>query len=125
MKAFSSAICFTFIAASAMLAGCAGQPQPTTAADVMRGHASDAQEEADLRIELAENWDRGQELTESGQEKVDKGEKLLAEAERDLRDAQALIAEGRREVTEGTALVQESERRFQETFPGLELTADN
>lgn len=106
------------------LTGCASQSQPPTAADVMRGHASDAQEEADLRIELAKTWERGQELTESGKKKVDEGEERLSKAEREIREAQELISEGRSEVAEGTSLVQESERRFQERFPGLELAAD-
>jgi len=124
MKPFSSTISFTLLVALGALTGCASQTQPTTAADIMRGHASAAQEEADLRIELAEKWERGQELAESGKDKVDKGEERLSKAERDLRNAQELISEGRSEVAEGTALVQESERRFQERFPGLELAAD-
>jgi hypothetical protein len=125
MKTISLAICFTLVAALGTLSGCASQSKPTTAADVMRGHASDAQEKADLRNELAENWERGQKMIESGNQSISNGERNVTKAENDLRKAQERVAEGRRQIAEGTALVQESEQRFRESFPGLELRADN
>jgi uncharacterized protein HemX len=121
MKALSVAILLMLATA---LVGCAGR-QPATAADVMRGHAADAQDNADLRNELAEKWDQGRKLTKSGEEKVAKGEKQVAKLESDLRKAQEQVAEGRREMAEGTALVQEPEQRFREKFPGLELRAES
>jgi uncharacterized membrane protein len=137
MKTPGSAL-LTVLFLTGALAGCAGQTKPTTAADAMRGHATVAQDAADSRNELAGNWDRGQQLTESGEKKVRDGEKKVrvgekkvrdsekkvAKAEEELRKAQDLVAEGTREMTEGAALLQESERRFNEAHPGVDLSGN-
>jgi tyrosyl-tRNA synthetase len=114
-------ICLTIVIVTGTLAGCAGQGKPATVGDVMRGHATEAQDTADVRNEIAANWEQGQKLTESGEKKVNDGEKKVAKAEDELRKAKQQVAEGQREIAEGTALVQASERRFNEAFPGLEL----
>jgi hypothetical protein len=121
METSRLSICLAFVLAVGVMAGCAGQDRAPTVADAMRGHATEAQDMADVRNELAENWEQGQKLTESGEKKVSDGEKKVAKAEGELREARAQVAEGRREIAEGMAMVRESERRFNEAYPGLEL----
>lgn len=114
-------ICLTFL----VLAGCASKP---TAADFMRGHATEVQAQADLKSQLAKDWDRGSKLVASGEKRVRDGEKRVRDAERrvesaerDIKIGQDNIEYGRREIAEGQQLINESETIFTENFPGLKL----
>lgn len=89
-------------------AGCA--TDSPTAADRMRGHADD-------QSELAQQWENGKELVESGNQKIEDGEKMVKEG-------RELIEQGNNEVAEGRTMVRESERRFRAQYPDLEIGAD-
>jgi hypothetical protein len=104
------------------LAGCA--TQPPTAADRMRGHADDERARADIQSEIAEDWDNGQELVNSGNRKILDGERMVEKAQKNLRAGTALIEEGNSEVAEGGMLLRDSERRFRAAYPGLEINPD-
>lgn len=104
------------------LAGCA--TQPPTAADRMRGHADDERARADIQSEIAEDWDNGQKLVNSGNRKILDGEKMVQKAQENLRKGTALIEEGNSEVAEGGLLLRDAERRFRSAYPGLEINND-
>lgn len=105
----------------ALAAGCAStQPAPTLA-DAMRGHSDEAQQEAELKRELAKNWERGNKLEATGERRVARAREQIEDAEQKIEDARAAIERGEREVAEGRALKAENERRFRERFPDLSL----
>lgn len=104
------------------LAGCT--TQPPTAADRMRGHASDERALADIQSEIAADWDDGQKLVDSGNRKILNGEKMVKEAQESLRKGVALIDEGNSEVAEGGLLLRDAERRFRAAYPELEIDTD-
>lgn len=112
-------------AIAAMVSGCATAPG-TTEADRMRDHRSDteirAQSESELRDRLAQEWERGQNLIESGSKQIADGEDLIESAETDFRRGQNLVERGQRELDEGTELVRTSERRFRNEFGETDLT---
>lgn len=107
------------------LAGCASEP---TRAELMRQHVSNveatAEAQADLKEELAKDWEEGQSLIESGNQNIEDGEKRIDLAERNLKKGEDQVERGRRELAEGKRLVRESERRFRAEFDDLELSAD-
>ncbi|RJP86047.1 MAG: hypothetical protein C4518_14465 [Desulfobacteraceae bacterium] len=94
---------------SIVLGGCASDADPT-AADYMRGHASELQTEVDLKDELAREWDRGARLIETGERHVQLGEDQVAEGKEN-------IERGNQEILEGRMLIENSERTFNENFP--------
>jgi septal ring factor EnvC (AmiA/AmiB activator) len=102
-----------------LLAGCTSKP--LTTADIMRGHAVDAQDRVDFKNQIASDWEKGQTLVSSGEKRVQDGEKQVKSAESDLKKGQDEIARGRREIAEGQTLIQDSERQFRENFPGLDI----
>ena len=105
----------------ALAAGCASTPSEPTLADAMRGHSDEAQQQADLKRELAKNWERGAKLETTGERRVARAREQIAEAEQKIEDARDAIERGNREVAEGRALKAESERRFRERFPDQSL----
>lgn len=114
MNKFSLSIVLAVTVAMVALSGCRGGAQPTTTADIMRGHAADVQAEVELKNQLANDWERGSSLAQTGRQRVREGEKMI-------RDGNALINQGKRDIAEGTQLMQDSELRFQQNFPGLQL----
>ncbi|MEO8419316.1 MAG: hypothetical protein ABI475_11395 [Methylophilaceae bacterium] len=104
------------------LAGCASTPNT---ADIMRAHAADAQDQVDLKNQLAKDWSRGAKMVQSGEKRVKNGEKKVKSAENDLKDGQAQVEQGNQEIAEGRKLMQESEQHFHENFPKLELKSTN
>lgn len=104
------------------LAGCASQP--STSADLMRGHASDEQSQVDRKNQIAEDWDRAQELVESGNENVDAGLKKVKNAEEARTKGERQIERGNREITEGKELMADAMERFRAAFPDLDIAAD-
>lgn len=94
--------------------GCSSKP---TTADLMRGQASEAQAQVDLKNQLANDWERGTKLVASGERKVSDGEKRIRAAERDLERARKLINDGNKEIADGKRLVTNSERQFEQAFP--------
>lgn len=106
----------------AMFTGCASHPSN---ADLMRGHLSpaqvQAQAEGDLQAQLAKDWDKGQELIESGNKNIADGESKVKAAERDLKNGKSQVERGTKELAEGTKLVEASEKGFREAFGDLEL----
>ncbi len=89
-----------FCGVTLLLSGCSSVP---THADIMRSSAADTQAEAETKKGLAENWDRGQALIISGNQKVSTGEDLLKA--------------GKRELNDGRRLVRDSEREFKNKYP--------
>lgn len=110
-------ICVAIGVVAAIVTGCASN---SSKADLMRDHRSEvqiqAQAEGELQDQLAQNWDRGQELIESGNKNITDGEKRIESAKKELKSAQDQVDLGNRELAEGTMLVQTSERDFQEAF---------
>tara|TARA_R110002111_G_scaffold246754_1_gene309470 strand:+ start:507 stop:827 length:321 start_codon:yes stop_codon:yes gene_type:complete len=96
------------------LSGCASQPN---SADIMRGHAAVVQDQLDLRNQLADDYEQGTKLINSGQKRVEKGEKLVKQAEKNLNEGKSTIKKGYQEIREGNELMLESERRYRENFP--------
>lgn len=92
--------CALLCGVTLFVSGCASTQ---TRADMMRGYANDTQAEADMKRRLATDWDRGQALIVSGNQKIADAEKML--------DA------GKRELSDGRRLVRDSEREFNETYP--------
>ncbi len=101
------------------LTGCAGKSAST--ADLMRGHAVDAQNQADLKEQLAKDWEKGDKLVQTGEKRVEDGENRIKKAEQDLKKGQEEMEQGNREIAEGKKLMLESEQRFRENFPALPL----
>lgn len=114
MQRLSISIILVFGVAMFALSGCAGNEKPATTADIMRGHAADVQTEVDLKEELAKEWERGSELSQTGRERIRDGQEMIQEG-------QSQINQGKREMAQGTQLMQDSERRFRQNFPGLQL----
>jgi septal ring factor EnvC (AmiA/AmiB activator) len=119
MRKSSIVFCSVISVSFLMLAGCASKP--TTTADLMRGHAIEVQAEADLKSQLAKDWEKGAKLLSSGEKRIKDGERRMKLAERDLKQAQDDIERGRREIAEGQNLILESERQFRENFPELDI----
>lgn len=114
MQRLSILIILVFAIAMVALSGCARGEKPATTADIMRGHAADVQTEVDLKEELANQWERGSELSQTGRERIRDGKEMIQEG-------QSQINQGKRDITQGTQLMQDSERRFRQNFPGLQL----
>lgn len=111
---------------AAVFSGCASTPSN---ADLIRGHRSEiqvlAQAEDELKDQLAQDWDRGRKLIESGSKNLKDGEKRIESAERNLKRGKEEIEQGNRELAEGRKLIRTSERRFREAFSSeLELSGD-
>ena len=102
------------VVTSLHLAGCASRETTPTLADEMRGAAAEVQSEADRRAQLADDWERGQSLINSGQRKIDRGERRVEAAESELERGRREIEEGEEERREGRRLVAESEQQFEE-----------
>lgn len=102
---------------TAILAGCATQREPDTMADIMREQASTEYDRADVKGEIAAEWERGAELVESGENNVEEGEELIESARRDLQRGREQIELGNRQIAEGNQLMQQTERRYRETLP--------
>ena len=86
----------------------------------MRNEADAQHLRADVKAQIAADWDRGENLVESGQGNVAEGEKLIETATRDMRSGREQVELGRREVAEGNRLMQESEQRFRDSSPERE-----
>lgn len=98
-----------------LLTGCGSRETTTpTLADEMRGAAAEVQVEADRREQLADDWERGQNLIGSGQSKIERGESRISSAQRDLERGRREVEEGQAEISEGRRLVAASERRYEE-----------
>ena len=74
-----------------------------------------------LKRELAERWERGDELERTGERRVERAQEQIAKAEENIRKAREAIERGNREIVEGRELKTESERRFEARFPDLSL----
>ena len=108
---------FMVAISTAMLAGCATQREPDTMADIMREQASAEYDRADVKGEIAAEWERGAELVESGENNVQEGEDLIESARRDLQRGREQIELGNRQIAEGNQLMQDSEQRYRGTLP--------
>ena len=67
------------IASAIALSGCASEP---TIADLMREHAETTKSEAELKIRLSGEWERGSKLLSSGENKVSEGNELIEDAQK-------------------------------------------
>lgn len=103
------------VIAMTVFAGCAAK-EPTKG-DFMRMHAADQKE-------IAENWDKGTALKQSGEKLVKHGEKLIKSGEKDIVTGKEEIEKGNQEIIEGTRLSNESERIFHEKYPELKLEVE-
>ena len=101
------------------LASC-GTKQPTKA-DLLRQNAEDTQAIVDLKIKIADQWEKGKEMIKEGEEKISESEEYIKELEEELKDAKEKLENAKKEVEEGKKLVEESVKQFKENFPGLEL----
>jgi len=97
-----------------LLAGCGSSSRNPTPADLMRGHADDAQSLVQLKNQLADDWEKGAKMVAIGEKQIKEGEQLITKG-------QDLVTRGTRELTEGRRLMEESERIFQENFPNLHI----
>lgn len=113
--------CSAVIGSVLALGGCASK---TTTADLMRAHASEARAEADLKSELAKDWEKGSNLFSSGKKRLKSGEKRVESAERDLKTGRQDIERGSQEIARGQELMRQSESRFREAFPGSTIQPD-
>ncbi|MBN1548223.1 MAG: hypothetical protein JW902_16350 [Syntrophaceae bacterium] len=111
-----------FIVAIITLIACESKPSP---ADIMRQHASEVKEMADLANQLAKDWERGLKLVQTGEERVKSAEKKIKSAENDLMKGKEELDLGNKEISEGNRIMQESERRFRENFPGRQIEDGN
>ncbi len=101
-----------------LLAGCSSKP---STADLMRSHATEGQSLANLKTQLAKDWETGQALIESGEDDVKSGEKKVKAAKKDLKKGNDQIERGNENVTKGSKMMREAEQRFREAFPDLTL----
>ncbi|HPW69931.1 MAG: hypothetical protein ACOX2W_15470 [Desulfomonilia bacterium] len=114
MQRLSISIILAIGIAMFALSGCARGEKPATTADIMREYAADVQSEVDLKKDLAEQWEQGSELAQTGRDRIRDGEEMIQEG-------QSQINQGKREMAQGTQLMQDSERRFHQNFPGLQI----
>jgi hydroxypyruvate isomerase len=90
----------------------------------MKQHATEMQVDVDLKNQLAEDWEKGEQLVATGEKRVNDGEKRVKSAEHDLKRGQDDVERGRREIADGQKLIDESEFKFQENFPELDVNSD-
>lgn len=109
------------ILATALVAGCASTSSEPTFADAMRGYSDEAQQEVELKRELAKRWERGNKLEQTGEQRVARAEDQIEQAEQSISKARDAIKAGNQEIAEGRELKAESERRFRARFPELSL----
>ncbi len=102
-----------------VLTGCAGNKETT--ADLMRQDATAGQTQVDLKQQIARDWEKGQKLIATGEQRVEEGEKRVQSAERNLEKGQDEIERGQRDIAEGEKLIAESERTFREDYPEVDL----
>lgn len=119
MRSYRAFIFIALVTSLATLAGCA--TEPTTTADLMRGHASDEQAQVDQKTQIANDWDKAQELVDSGNRNIEDGLVKVKSAEEDLNEGNEQIERGNLQVIEGNRLMQDSMRRFRDAFPDLDL----
>ena len=95
-----------------LVSGCAAK-QPTPA-DMMRAKAREGRQ-------LADQWDRGQQLLTAGKKQVRKGERQQQRAQKQSDAAEKLmkaarenINKGTDKIAEGSRLIEESEKAYSE-----------
>ena len=100
-----------------LAAGCAGSPPAPTPADAMR-------DKSGASAEMAVQWDKGNQLVQTGERQVKEGEQQLRQAaeqrkaaEQLEQDARARIADGKNKVAQGLALKERIEQDYAETLP--------
>ncbi len=115
-------VCLAAGVVMVMLAGCSSVP---TASDFMREDASEQHAQVKVKGQLAKDWDKGEELVKSGEDLVKSGENIIKNAESDLEKGRERVEKGNEKITEGKVLMQESEQKFQENFPGVDISDGN
>lgn len=97
--------------------GCAGSPPAPTPADAMR-------EKSGASAEMAVQWDKANQLVQTGEQQITEGEQQLRQAAEQRRaaeqleqDARARIADGKNKVAQGLALKERIEQDYAETLP--------
>ncbi|MDT8410521.1 MAG: hypothetical protein RQ741_13060 [Wenzhouxiangellaceae bacterium] len=91
----------------------------------MRQHSDQQQRQSEIKRQLAKDWERGDELIETGRKKVERGQNRIDKAEKELEKGTEEVEQGTRQIAEGQRLKAESERRFRARFPDLEIDPDN
>lgn len=104
---------FVFLAA-----GCSSKP---STADMMRGHATELNEQVQLKKQLAKDWETGNKMIRDNEKAIRQAERDEAKAQRDLKQAQNAQKKAREQLAAGTQLKLESERQFSELFPASAL----
>lgn len=115
---------FVVAMSTANLAGCATESERTMA-DLMREQASTENLRADVKEQIAADWEKGTELVDSGKKNVEAGENLIESARRDMQRAREQIELGNRQIAEGSKIIRDSERRYQETLSEEEPAGSN
>ncbi|MEX1080920.1 MAG: hypothetical protein WEC99_02775, partial [Halofilum sp. (in: g-proteobacteria)] len=82
------------------------------------------QSQVDRKNQIAEDWDKAQELVESGNQKVEAGLKQVKSAEEGRVKGERKIERGNREITEGQMLLEDAMQRFRAAFPDLDIAAE-
>ncbi len=95
------------------LVACAETP---TRGDQIRGYSAANDVQASINDKLADSWEKGDELSGKGNDKIKRGEKLVENGERDIKKGKKLIKEGRDELGYGKKLMNESEVYFDERY---------
>lgn len=117
----------------ALLAGCSSQP---STADLMRGQAEEAKAVAQVRDQLADQWEEGKSLVAAGEKQIVSGEDLVDDGEANIRKGQALIEKGNKQikkgkgritsgnkqVAQGRKMVDESLSTYRQSFPEQSVT---
>lgn len=101
------------------LVGCVTK-SPTTG-DFMRMHAADEKATSVDQKQIANNWDHGLALKQSGEKLVKHGEELIKSGDKDMTTGKNEVEQGNKDIVEGTKLTEDSERIFREKYPDLKL----
>lgn len=124
MNRFRTALLVSVIGASVVSAGCSStqaKTEPTTTADLMRGHAEDQRAEVQQKNKIADEWEAGQAEVEAGKKAIREGEEKVRAAEEALREGRQQISRGRTQVEEGNRRTEDALERFSEAYPGLSI----
>ena len=106
------------VGAAVLFSACAKE---ATTSDVMRSYAESEKTTAVRKATLADQWEKGSQLTKQGNKNVKEGKKLIEAAKADLKKGQKMLAKGQGQVEEGDRLMSESESQFHKEFPSLNL----
>lgn len=120
MKISSFVLPLSLISAVTVGAGCSTS-QPNTAADYMRGHATEQQADVNQQNRFADDWEGGNALVSEGSRDVEKGSEKVRKGQESIQEGNEQILQGKNKIEEGRAKMKGAKLGFEGSNPNVDL----